>query len=1714
MKKLLAIGLLVFTANAVMGQTFGNEWINYTRPYWSFKIASTGLFRIDSTALANAGFPVGTVDPRDIQLFGRERQVPLYAEGEDDGVFQGTDFIEFYAERNDGWLDVLMHDAPQHQANPYYSLINDTIRYYLTYDAAPQTLRVKPYTNTDYSAYSPRPWFITDAVLSLASPTVGYQIGDRDISEATNSWYVKGEGHFNPGVLAYGPTTTGPVFLDLSVETRFPYTGTGAPEAGVRVHVAGINNPGSTSFDDHHLLVKAGPGLPTLIDTVYRGYQLNRLSFTLPGAQVGSPNTTTRIEVLRDLFDTTDVGFFFPSYIDRQAPAMATVRYAREPNYAVNAQCHMAFPDEPGDPPIRLDMVNFPGSPVVYVFNGDTARRVLPQSGPGGLQALLPSDPTSDTTRAFVLPGFSIQNITVLRPVAASGYFTDHAAMPTDSAMLIVTHPSLMSAAMQYAAHRESSPSNPYNTVLADVEELYDQYGGGIAKHPMSIRRWAGRLLSAWDEAPPQALFLIGKSVQAPRLSGTLDGHRGSAVNYAKCLVPTLGYPPSDNNFTLGLGGDPRMQDIPVGRLAAVDELQVLDYLDKVQVMEGRVLPEPWMKNIVHFRGGQNLGEYQQFETILAEYRAIAEDTCFAGHVTTFRKQGSGVLEPASADSVRSLIEEGVTLMTFFAHATGGGFDIDIDDVANYQWNGRYPMIIGNSCYNGNIHLPPSFSYSEQMTLRDDAGALAFLASVDLGFTDALRTYTRDFYTSFSQENYGRSIGRHMKTAAFKQLDLAFTTRNLNNVQTFTLHGDPTLRLNSYPFPDFRVVSSDIRFDPVNVTADLDSFQVRVAVTNIGKGTYQPFAVNLVRTLQSGTALPAESRALSMAYVDTAVFNIPVLSTEGGLGNNQFQVRVDLDPDEITEMVEVANNIAGQELRITSGDIIPAHPYKFAILPDPAPVLKASTVDPFAPVQTYTFQIDTTDTYDSPVMQSTTITAPGGVVEWQPGSIYALNALQDSLVFFWRVSPVPAPGDSLRWNESSFQHLSGKRGWGQAHFFQYKDNSFSNIQFNRPQRRLDFFSGQRQIRCRSVGNSAGDQNKFTQWWIDLILQESNGCTTTPAFHVAVVDPGTFEAWGTRYLGDNPNNNFGNANDNTNCKQRVEYMFIFRFNDEPQLAGMLDMLQNRVPDGHYVLVYTWRYMNRFASMTLPSGPALFNHLNSMGASSLPTMNDSVPYIFFVRKGFTGTAQEVVGTSINDDIFFSVDVDVLGNRGRMITPRTGPAMAWEALYWHDVTLNTQDSSRIKVVGVRPDNTQLQLIDLPSELDSLPDLESYADAAQFPSLRLDAYFADDSTLAPDPSKLRRWQLLCDPAPECAIDPPSGYFNAMDGIYAGLNAEVAVAVRNISDVDMDSLLMAAWVTNASNVRKLVHYHRRAPLPVGGVLLDTIRFNTLQFPGANRIRIEANPVDTLTGYYDQPEQYHFNNVAELDFSILVDEENPVLDVTFDGVHIMDGDVVSARPEVQIRLDDENTILLLNSPGDTAVFNVYLTGPDGQTRRIYFTSGGQQVLEFFPATGTDNICRILYRPSFTQDGKYTLQVQARDLSNNRSGDHDYKARFEVINRPTISEVINYPNPFTTNTRFVFTVTGSEPPSYMKIQIMTISGRVVREIKMHELGPIRVGRNITEFAWDGTDEFGDKLARGVYIYRVIAQLHGMEIEYRETSAGGYFQKGFGKMYLLR
>jgi flagellar hook assembly protein FlgD len=195
--------------------------------------------------------------------------------------------------------------------------------------------------------------------------------------------------------------------------------------------------------------------------------------------------------------------------------------------------------------------------------------------------------------------------------------------------------------------------------------------------------------------------------------------------------------------------------------------------------------------------------------------------------------------------------------------------------------------------------------------------------------------------------------------------------------------------------------------------------------------------------------------------------------------------------------------------------------------------------------------------------------------------------------------------------------------------------------------------------------------------------------------------------------------------------------------------------------------------------------------------------------------------------------------------------------------------------------------------------------------------------------------------------------------------------------------------------------------------------------------------------------------------------------------------------------------------------------PDGSIKKFNY---GTDTLRFINANlvGGNNVATIEFNPNLFNDGTYELFVIGKDRSNNPTAFVQYRISFVVNNKPMISNLFNYPNPFTSSTAFVFTLTGSKVPSMLRIQILTVTGKVVKEINKQELGNIHVGRNITDYKWDGTDNYGQKLANGVYLYRVITSNDGKALEkYTLTDSNGfdvstdqYFKGGYGKMYLMR
>jgi hypothetical protein len=288
------------------------------------------------------------------------------------------------------------------------------------------------------------------------------------------------------------------------------------------------------------------------------------------------------------------------------------------------------------------------------------------------------------------------------------------------------------------------------------------------------------------------------------------------------------------------------------------------------------------------------------------------------------------------------------------------------------------------------------------------------------------------------------------------------------------------------------------------------------------------------------------------------------------------------------------------------------------------------------------------------------------------------------------------------------------------------------------------------------------------------------------------------------------------------------------------------------------------------------------------------------------------------------------------------------------------------------------------------------------------------------------------------------------------------------------------------------------APVKAGQTVDFSMDFNSKGRAGANTLEVFANPKILQ-------EQSYRNNLIDLGVAFDVEKDNTtsLLDVNFDGLYILDGDLVSPNVMITAQLINDQTFLYRQ---DTVGMELFIRKncTSCQFKKINFSNPN---LSWSPASKESNF-RVSFVPGPLEDGIYTLRIT------NEGSSQPYEISFEVVNESQITNFYPYPNPFSTSVKFVFTVTGSEVPDEIKIQIMTVTGRVVREILQTELGPIRIGNNISEYAWDGRDEFGDQLANGVYIYRVLVRKDGQFMEHRPSAGDKGFSNGYGKMYLLR
>ena len=123
--------------------------------------------------------------------------------------------------------------------------------------------------------------------------------------------------------------------------------------------------------------------------------------------------------------------------------------------------------------------------------------------------------------------------------------------------------------------------------------------------------------------------------------------------------------------------------------------------------------------------------------------------------------------------------------------------------------------------------------------------------------------------------------------------------------------------------------------------------------------------------------------------------------------------------------------------------------------------------------------------------------------------------------------------------------------------------------------------------------------------------------------------------------------------------------------------------------------------------------------------------------------------------------------------------------------------------------------------------------------------------------------------------------------------------------------------------------------------------------------------------------------------------------------------------------------------------------------------------------------KVVFRLRDLSVGPHTLKLKAWDTYNNSS---ETILNFVVVSDTNISldNVLNYPNPFVNYTEFWFNHNKPNESLQVQVQIFTISGKLIKTINQQVQTTGNLSRNIS---WNGLDDFGNRIGKGVYVYKL-------------------------------
>ncbi|MCK5400204.1 MAG: type IX secretion system sortase PorU [Flavobacteriaceae bacterium] len=206
------------------------------------------------------------------------------------------------------------------------------------------------------------------------------------------------------------------------------------------------------------------------------------------------------------------------------------------------------------------------------------------------------------------------------------------------------------------------------------------------------------------------------------------------------------------------------------------------------------------------------------------------------------------------------------------------------------------------------------------------------------------------------------------------------------------------------------------------------------------------------------------------------------------------------------------------------------------------------------------------------------------------------------------------------------------------------------------------------------------------------------------------------------------------------------------------------------------------------------------------------------------------------------------------------------------------------------------------------------------------------------------------------------------------------------------------------------------------------------------------------------------------------DNEGPNINLFMNDENFVSGGITNEGPTLLAKLQDENGINTSSGIGHD--ISAILDGDETNPVKLndYYLA---EVDDFQRGT-------VSYPFRDLEPGLHTLTLKAWDVYNNSSTAEIQFIVFDENEELVINNVLNYPNPFINYTEFWFNHNSSQVLD-VSVQIFTVSGKLVKTINGQTSGGSKVTSSLSkDLVWDGRDDFGDKIGKGVYVYKLTVR----------------------------